>query len=219
MSKTLKLVLFSFLTFFLIQGAGAFEIPNKFLSIGSPIFIENFDEEKYYAVFLPFSEPTNGDVCSNMSGKELAEDNDLRNYGTCFINDEGTFTVVEIEEPFSSSYTSLLENDGILQEQKVTMIALDTGESDEGVVTDLDQFIQSAETEIDRILGNLTGTSESTESTSSEESILGSRNIDMLALIKGNLLLFSLLVLNLVTLIILIFVISKKWDGPNSKKQ
>jgi hypothetical protein len=219
MTKILKTILFSLFVILVTSNVKAFDFPNKYLNVGSPVFIENFNEEKYYAVFLPFGEPTNGDVCANMSGKELAENNDLRNYGTCFINDPGVFTIIEIEEPFSSSYSSLLENEEILQEEKVNMIALDTGESDEGVVTDLDQFIQSAENEIDRILGNLTGTKESTESTSSEESILGSRKIDMVALIKGNLLLFSLIALNLITLVILMFVIGKKWDGPGSKKQ
>jgi len=213
MSKTFKVFLFSFFTFFLIQGTGAFELPNKFLSIGSPIFIEDYDEEKYYAVFLPFSEPTNGDVCSNMSGKELAEDNDLRNYGTCFINDEGVFTIVEMEEPFSSSYTSLLENGKIIQEEKITMVSIDSGESEEGIVTNLDQFIESAEIEIERILENLTA-EESTQSTSSEESILGTRNTNILGLIKEEPVLVSLLITIFLSFLLLLFVVIKKWDKP-----
>jgi hypothetical protein len=217
MSKTLKLVLFSFLTFFLIQGANAFDLPNKFLSIGSPIFIENYDEEKYYAVFLPFSEPTNGDVCSNMSGEQLAENNDLRNYGTCFINDEGTFTIVEIDEPFSSSYSSLLENEEIIQEEKITMVSIESGENEEGVVTNLDQFIESAETEIERILENL-NTEESTQSTSSEESILGTRNINILGLAKEAPVLVLILTIIFLTFLLLVFVVIKKWDKPEKKK-
>ena len=218
MSKTLKSSLFFLFAFLISFQARAYDLPNITLNVGSPVFIENFDEEKYYAVFLPFEEPTNGDVCASMGGEELVQDNNLRNYGTCFINDPGTFTIVEIEEPFSSSYDSLLENEEIIQEEKITMLSIETGVSEEGVVTNLDQFIENAESEINRILGNLTGTEESTESTSSKESILGSRTVNMLSLIKENVLLVSIIILLVLTTILLIVLLKKNWDDFKDKK-
>lgn len=217
MSKIIRPALFFLFSLFVVFQARAFNLPNATLDVGSPVFIENFDEENYYAVFLPFEEPTNGDVCANMSGGELVADNNLKNYGTCFINDPGVFTIVEMEQPFSSSYSSLLENEEILQEEKITMISLETGESNEGVVTDLDKFIENAESEIERILENLIGTDESTESTSSE-SVLGIGTVNLISLIRENILLISITILLLITLILLIFVIGKKWDKPKEKR-
>ena len=104
--------IFSFLTVLtlLLPRAFAFTLPETEINIEFPVYINEIDLTKYYAVFLPFEEPTNGEVCATVSGEELAENNNLKKYGTCFVNDEGTFTIVEISEPFSSSYEDLVEN-------------------------------------------------------------------------------------------------------------
>ena len=219
MKNIVKALLITTILFLVHHQAMAFYLPERYLRLGSPIYIEEVNEEKFYAVFLPFEDPTSGEVCAIMTGEELIEDNNLKNYGTCFINDEGTFTLIEIEEPFSSSYKSLLENEEIIQEGKITLVSLDPEENSAEVVTDLDKFIQSAEDEIDRILSDLDELKESTESTSSETSILGSRTTNILVLISENPTLSSLLFLLIITITLLVFVILKKWDKKKRKKK
>ena len=218
MKNVIKALLITATLFLAHYQARAFYLPERYLRLGSPIYIEEADEEKFYAVFLPFEDPTTGEACAIMTGEELVEDNNLKNYGTCFINDEGTFTLVEVEEPFSSSYESLMESEKIIQEGKITLVSLDPEENSAEVVTDLDKFIQSAEDEIDRILSDLDELKESTESTSSETSILGSRTTNILVLISENPTLSSLLFLLIITTTLLIFVIVKKWDKKKKKK-
>lgn len=122
MLKIIKTSVFA-LAFFLVGRVSfAFTIPETNLDVGMPVFIEETEPLMHYAVFLPFEEPTNGEVCASITGEQLAENNNLRNYGTCFINDEGNFTIVEIAEPFASSYENLKETDQILQEEQITLV-------------------------------------------------------------------------------------------------
>lgn len=217
MKKVIKILLVTAVLFFFHHQVKAFYLPERYLRLGSPIYIEEINEKNYYAVFLPFEDPTAGDVCAIMTGEELLEDNNLKNYGTCFINDEGTFTLVEIEEPFSSSYESLVESEKIIQEEKITLVSLDPEESSAEVVKDLDKFIQSAEDEIDRILSEFDEIKESTESTSSDTSILGSRTTNILGLVAENPTLASLIFLLIITLTLLVFVVVKKWDRKKKR--
>lgn len=178
MKKFVKLTIFSIALSLVTRVSFGFTLPENVIELGSPVYIDGADPSKHYAVFLPFEEPTNGEVCSSMSGEELSENNNLREYGTCFINDEGIFTIVEISEPFSSSYEDLSEKGEILQEESVTLqISLTLEE-----IIEKYDFIE-----------------ESSESTSSSESgdetwlqgdlvdyILGARTANVVEILKQN---------------------------------
>ena len=180
-------------------------------------------------------------MCASISGEELLEKNNLKDYGTCFINDPGIFTIVEIQEPFSSSYEELKNNEEILQEETVKLSkdfvgivneSIETTESteevegvlsessdSEGVITDLGSFIQEAQDEITRILASLTDTEESSEATTSEDNlVLGARTFNTLALLKENYLFATLLILISISTTILIFLIKDTKEKPEDKK-
>lgn len=233
--KTLFVI--SFALILITKNLWAFSLFSTQVKIGDQVYVENMDPLKYYAVFLPFSEPTNGQVCASMSGEELVENNNLKDYGTCFINDPGDFTIVEIEEPFSSSYEDLDEKGLILQKEIITVSTPMLGdvsgvsESSEsydgsevsdvepgGIITDLNNFIQDAQNEIDRILASLTDTPESTEATSSEESVLGAKTFNVLEIIKSHYLLIVVLIQILVSAILLTFLIKELKNKSNHRK-
>ena len=226
MFKKIKLIIFITAINLFASVSFAFNLPANEIKVGDPVYIEDTDIEKHYAVFLPFEEPTDGQVCASFSGEEIEQNNNLKDYGTCFINDEGVFTIVEIEEPFSSSYEDLQFNEKIIQEGKVTLvnnpdvvssesidILEDRKESTEAIITDLSSFIREAQDEIKRILSGLVDTPESTEATSSAEmassSVLGARSFNLLGLVRENYLIFVMIVLISVSTTILIILIKK----------
>jgi hypothetical protein len=226
MFKKIKLIIFITAINLFASVSFAFNLPANEIKVGDPVYIEDTDIEKHYAVFLPFEEPTDGQVCASFSGEEIEQNNNLKDYGTCFINDEGVFTIVEIEEPFSSSYEDLQFNEKIIQESKVTLvnnpgvvssesidISEDGKESTEAIITDLSSFIRDAQDEIKRILSGLVDTPESTEATSSAEtassSVLGAKSFNLPGLVRENYLIFVMIVLISVSTTILIILIKK----------
>ena len=231
MSKIIKPIIFSLALTTLANFSLAFFLPVNEIKIGDPVYIEETDVLKHYAVFLPFEEPTNGQVCASVSGEELFENNNLKNYGTCFINDPGIFTVVEMEGPFSSSYEELKNNEEILQEETVTLsndfeilIRESTDEEDtvlsessdsEGIISDLGSFIQEAQDEISRILASLTDTQESSETTESQ--VLGLRTFNIMNLLQENHLVIILIILIAISTTILISLIKKIKDTKEKK--
>lgn len=216
--KFLKVILLSLIISFAGSVSLAFTIPQTTLNIGDPVYIENTDPEKFYAVFLPFVPPTDGEVCASMSGEELGVNNNLRAYGTCFINDAGVFTLVEISDPFSSSYEDLVENESILQEATITLNGTRDGLENKDVITNLEQFIIDAEEDIKSILSSLTETNQSTESTSSEESILGARSTNILAIMFDNYIIIALPILLALSSALLIYILKKDWKLPKDKR-
>lgn len=231
MNKFLKTIIFSLALTTLANFSLAFVLPANEIKIGDPVYIEETDTLKNYAVFLPFEEPTKGQVCASISGEELSENNNLKDYGTCFINDSGIFTIVEIEEPFSSSYEELKNNEEILQEDTValsndfeSMVKQSTEEIEgvlsessdsEGIISDLGSFIQEAQDEISRILASLTDTQESSETTESQ--VLGLRTFNIMNLLQENHLVIILIILIAISTTILISLIKKIKDTKEKK--
>lgn len=225
MGKIIKTITILIALKLITQNSWAFTLPSTEIKIGDPVYIEEVDILKHYAVFLPFEEPTNGEVCASMSGEELFENNNLKDFGTCFINDPGIFTIVEIEEPFSSNYTELEENEQIIQKENVTVSLILGGSVSEStdsentlgggdeIISDLNSFIQEAQEEIERILGNLLDTKESSESTTSElasgETVLGAKTFNILEILKENYLLAILIILIAVSTLLLIVLVRK----------
>lgn len=99
-----------------------FSLPEVTLTVGDSVFIDNTHPTHFYAVFLPFEFPANGDMCASITGEDLAQDNDLRHYGTCFINDPGVFTVVDLGEPVHASYWDTKDSDYFIGEKIVTLV-------------------------------------------------------------------------------------------------
>lgn len=226
MSKIIKTIIFSLAFATFTKYSFAFVLPVNEIKIGDPVYIKETDTLKHYAVFLPFEEPTNGQVCASVSGEELFENNNLKDYGTCFINDPGIFTIIEIEEPFSSSYEELKNKEKILQETTITLShdyesivkesteeiegVLSESSDSEGIISDLGSFIQEAQDEISRILASLTDTQESSEtSTSQDNLVLGARTFSLLNLLKENFLIVVLIILISISTTILIFLIKE----------
>ncbi len=116
-----SLLFFLFFILFSFNNAKAFTLPEKTIQVGTSVYIEDVNSSLYYAIFLPSGKPTNDEVCATMSGDELVENNNLRDYGTCFINDTGVFKIVEMYTPFSSSYDEIKESDQIIQEEEVIL--------------------------------------------------------------------------------------------------
>ncbi|HPD74140.1 MAG TPA: hypothetical protein P5014_02580 [Patescibacteria group bacterium] len=232
MNKFLKTIIFSLALTTLANFSLAFVLPANEIKIGDPVYIEETDTLKNYAVFLPFEEPTKGQVCASISGEELSENNNLKDYGTCFINDSGIFTIVEIEEPFSSSYEELKNNEEILQEDTVTLSndfesivkqsteeiegVLSESSDSEGIISDLGSFIQEAQDEISRILASLTDTQESSETTESQ--VLGLRTFNIMNLLQENHLVIILIILIAISTTILISLIKKIKDTKEKNK-
>lgn len=236
MRKIIITIIFSLAFTTLANFSLAFVLPVNEIKIGDPVYIEETDNVKNYAVFLPFEEPTNGQVCASISGEELSENNNLKDYGTCFINDSGIFTIVEIEEPFSSSYEELKNNEEILQKETITLsndfisvvkestdeieTVLSESSDSEGVIKDLGIFIQEAQDEISRILASLTDTQESSEtSTSQDNLVLGARTFSLLNLLKENFLVVVLIILISISTTILIFLIKETKDIKKNKEK
>jgi hypothetical protein len=221
MTKIVKLLAIALLFSLPLINTSAFSLPSTSINVGDPVYIENIDPEKFYAVFLPFKEPTNGEACASMSGEELTENNNLSDYGTCFVNDAGIFTIIEISEPFSSSYEDLVKVEGIIQETTVAVSengeVYDNNENEE-VITNLEQFIKDAEEEIKVILSSLTDTEESSESSSSEESVLGARTTNILGVMIDNYLVIALSILLSISLLVLLYVLKKDWNDHTDKK-
>jgi hypothetical protein len=118
---TRSLLFFLFFILFSFNDSKAFTLPEKNIQVGTSVYIEDVNSSLYYAVFLPSGKPTNNEVCATMSGDELVENNDLRDYGTCFINDAGVFKIVEMYTPFSSSYDEIKESGQVIQEEEVVL--------------------------------------------------------------------------------------------------
>jgi len=238
MHKVFKTIIFSLALLIYSGYSLAFVLTANEIKIGDPVYIEETDTLKNYAVFLPFEEPTNGQVCASISGEELSENNNLKDYGTCFINDPGVFTIVEINQPFSSSYEELKNNEEIIQEETVTLsndfesivkesteeiegVLIESSDS-EGIISDLGSFIKEAEDEISRILASLTDTQESSETTTSQDDlVLGARTFNIFNLLKENYLVITLIILISISTTILIFLIknTKNTKEKNREKE
>jgi hypothetical protein len=89
--------------------------------IGEPIRVLDPEEDRYYSVFWTNLDGPRADPCASVSGSELLEDSDLRHYGTCFSNDEGTFQVVELDRNVVANYTDSLQHYSYVTKQTVVV--------------------------------------------------------------------------------------------------
>ncbi len=102
----------------------ALDLPAEVVDVGAPVYLDNVNPNHYFAVFLPKDYPANGDPCAAMSGEELIVDNNLQHYGTCFVNDPGVFSILELKEPLHSSYSDAKNSDYFVAEKTVEVVPI-----------------------------------------------------------------------------------------------
>lgn len=103
----LALVLTFLSLVFLEKSAFYFYIlPSNQVRAGQAIFLMNPVPEYTYSVFwVNAYNPSDESACAFISGADLVNDNDLTHNGTCFVNDPGSFKVVELSDEFFASFT------------------------------------------------------------------------------------------------------------------
>jgi len=95
----------------LVEGVEAEKEPKHqvfSLSLSSSINIEQVLPSSFYYVFSPADVQNDGGYCALVPGYELRDfSSDLRQYGTCFINDTGLFEIIEMKEQISGNYSTV----------------------------------------------------------------------------------------------------------------
>lgn len=105
----------------LVAPSWALTLSNTKPAIGAPVLVTDVNPSHFYSVFWINLDGPKSDPCAHMSGEELAADNDLTHYGTCFVNDGGTFQVVELSEDFSGNYNDSVQSSVYVAKQNVVM--------------------------------------------------------------------------------------------------
>lgn len=104
--------------------AFAFTLPGANVAIGSPVLISGANADYLYSIFWINNSNPNEDACAYIYGRDLTGyfatdldgisqwvdgDNDLSHYGTCFVNDSGTFKILELsDQGFAANFPDSL---------------------------------------------------------------------------------------------------------------
>lgn len=104
--------------------ARAFTLSSATVDVGTPVLISGAIASNLYSIFWINASNPNDDACAYIYGQDLtgyfatdsdgisqfvSGDNDLSHYGTCFVNDPGTFKVVELSDwGFASNFPDSL---------------------------------------------------------------------------------------------------------------
>jgi hypothetical protein len=104
-----------------LDSAYAVTVTPKNPAIGQSIFITDPVADHYYSVFSVSIDGPKSDPCAYISGYELLDDNDLTDYGTCFINKSGTFQVLELLDDFFANYNDSLQSAVYLSKDQVNV--------------------------------------------------------------------------------------------------
>jgi len=113
-----------FLLLAVLVGAGsasALTLSTTKPKIGEPIHVLDPVAGRHYSVFWINLDGPRADPCAVITGYELLEVNDLRHYGTCFVNDDGTFQVVELGEDLLANYTDSIQHPSYVTKQTVVV--------------------------------------------------------------------------------------------------
>lgn len=78
--------------------------------IGQPILVLDVNPNNFYAAFSINIDGPQADPCEYVAGADLVDDNDLVNYGTCFLTHSGTFQVVELSCDFVANYNDSIRS-------------------------------------------------------------------------------------------------------------
>lgn len=110
----MKYVIFiSLLLGVLFFGSGhsthAFTLSGATVNVGAPVLITGAVASNLYSIFWINASNPNDEACAYIYGQDLTGyfapdgefipgDNDLSRYGSCFVNDPGTFKIVELSD-------------------------------------------------------------------------------------------------------------------------
>ena len=84
-------------------------------NIGQSVLLLDVDPTHFYAVYSITIDGPKSDPCAYISGSELTQDNDLTDYGTCFVNDNGTYRVVELSGDFFANFNDAIQSSYYVQ--------------------------------------------------------------------------------------------------------
>lgn len=125
------MVFLSFLLAVIWLGSGhnahAFTLSGATVNVGDPVLITGAVASNLYSIFWINASNPNDDACAYIYGQDLTGyfatdldgieqwvpgDNDLSHYGSCFINDPGTFKIVELsDQGFAANFPDSLGSD------------------------------------------------------------------------------------------------------------
>lgn len=89
--------------------------------IGEAVHLLDPVAGRTYSVFWLNLDGPKADPCAFIRGDELLVDNDLTHYGTCFVNDDGTFQVVELGEHLIANYNDSIQHPSYISKQSVVV--------------------------------------------------------------------------------------------------
>jgi len=96
-------------------------VSNNGPAIGESVLLLNPYADDFYSVFWINVDGPKSDPCAHMSGADLIADNDLTHYGTCFVNDNGEYEVVEMTEDIVESYNDSIQDAAFYDKQAINV--------------------------------------------------------------------------------------------------
>lgn len=122
------LILVTFLLGIMFFGAAsnayAFTLSGATVDVGAPVLITGAIASNLYSIFWINNSNPNEEACAYIYGQDLTGyfatdsdgieqfvpgDNDLSHYGSCFVNDSGTFKIVELsDQGFAANFPDSL---------------------------------------------------------------------------------------------------------------
>lgn len=94
-----------------IQNVPAFGDP---LGPVAEVVVSVPDTSHFFSVFGPEDRDRNDGACAYVTGEDLEADQDLAHYGTCFLNDRGTFKIIELSSYFPASFADSMRSDSFV---------------------------------------------------------------------------------------------------------
>lgn len=103
------------------NGVFALTLQDKQIDIGTVVLTSDIIPDHYYSVFWISDINQHGDPCVFVSGEELLNDYDLSHYGTCFVNDAGTFKIIEHSDFFNGNYIDSLQSEFFVSAETIVI--------------------------------------------------------------------------------------------------
>lgn len=88
-------------------------------------FLPNATSSSYYYIFAPQDIAVDGGFCATLTGAAIAEyQYNLKDQGTCFVNDTGSFEILEMSEPTTGTYKEFRQSEHFLSIQTLSISPL-----------------------------------------------------------------------------------------------
>ena len=115
----------------------AFTLPGANVDVGTPVLISGANADYLYSIFWINGSNPNDEGCAYIYGRDLTGyfatdsdgisqwvdgDNDLSHYGSCFVNDSGTFKIVELsDQGFAANFPDSLGADSFVSFKNIVV--------------------------------------------------------------------------------------------------